>query len=297
MGMGWTIGTFFKIPVRLHFTMLLLPLLTFSWMPIKGPAGVLAWLALIVRLFGSVLLHELGHALTARRYGVRTLDIVLTPIGGMARVIDLPRKPAHEIAIALAGPVVSLILAGSAFALSIPLLVAPFIPEVFLHGLSLLIWINLMLGLFNLIPALPMDGGRVLRGYLALKRNYLEATRIAVKVGRGLAVAGAVAAIFWLNSWNLALISGFVYIAAGGELRMAEMRALRERAAKEQWNPHAGPGAKTWSWTWESRDPYGQTRPRPTDDWVAPSSENKNDVIVITNGKAEIISRKDPEDE
>ena len=120
MGMGWTIGTFFKIPVRLHFTMLLLPLLTFSWMPISGIAGVVVWLALVVLVFGSVLLHELGHALTARRYGIRTLDIILTPIGGMARVIDLPRKPSHEIAIAIAGPIVSLLLAGAAFGLSVP---------------------------------------------------------------------------------------------------------------------------------------------------------------------------------
>ena len=173
MNLAWKIGTVFGIPVRLHFTMLLLPLLTFGQMPTEGPFGVIAWLVLVILLFGSILLHELGHALTARRYGVRTEDIILTPIGGMARITSLPKTPREEIVIAVAGPLVSLLIAGLAFLVSIPLTIVALLPLPIYEALGLLTWINTMLGLFNLIPALPMDGGRILRGYLALKRDEL----------------------------------------------------------------------------------------------------------------------------
>ncbi|MCP4606478.1 MAG: site-2 protease family protein [Proteobacteria bacterium] len=315
MSLSWKIGTVFKIPVRLHFTMLLLPLLTLNWMPVQGIAGIIAWVGVVVLLFGSVLLHELGHALTARRYDIRTLDILLTPIGGIARVIDMPRSPKHEIIIAIAGPLVSLSLAALTFLLTIPLAFLPILPLVIYDGLGLLIWINLMLGVFNLIPALPMDGGRVLRGYLALKYDFLKATQIAAKVGRTLAVVGGVLAIFWLESWSLALISGFIYISAGNEVLMARMRASRQQEANETYSPFGGrtdPRIRTWTWSTQNRqnyDPYQNPpqndesyHPNPQSnandtDWSTPTPDRDKDVVVVTGGKVEIVSRKDPEDE
>ncbi len=325
MNLSWKIGTIFKIPVRLHFTMALLPLLTFNWMPMDDATGIIVWAGVVILLFGSVLFHELGHALTARRYGIHTQDIVLTPIGGMARITSMPKNPRQEIIIAIAGPLVSLSLAGLTFASTILLTLVPAIPVRIYEGLGLLVWINLMLGLFNLVPALPMDGGRVLRGYLALKYDFLKATQIAAKVGRVLAVIGAVAGLFWLQSWSLVLISGFVYLTAGNEVRMAEWRAYQERMNRGGWNPFGsgaspvgggterGPFVRTW--TWQTRRPgdetYGpsgrmhgerqsssqdEVGSRQNEDWTIPDPVRRKDVVTITGGKAKVVSRKDPED-
>ncbi len=322
MNLSWKIGTIFKIPVRLHFTMALLPLLTFNWMPMDDATGIIIWAGVVVLLFGSVLFHELGHALTARRYGIHTQDIVLTPIGGMARITSMPKNPRQEIIIAIAGPLVSLSLAGLTFASTVMLTIVPVIPARIYEGLGLLVWINLMLGLFNLVPALPMDGGRVLRGYLALKYDFLKATQIAAKVGRVLAVVGAVAGLFWLQSWSLVLISGLVYLAAGKEVRMAEWRAHQERMNRGGWNPFGsgtnpfggeterGPFVRTW--TWQTRRPEDETygpsgrihnerqssevQSSQNEDWTIPDPVRRKDVVSITGGKAKVISRKDPED-
>ncbi len=297
MSMSWTIGTFFKIPIRLHISMLLVPLLTYNWMPIQGIIDIVAWAALVVLLFGSVLLHEIGHALTARRYGIRTQDIILTPIGGMARIVSMPQKPIQEIAIAVAGPVVSLAIAGIGFALSIFFGLVPQLPLAVFKGVGLLFWINVMLGVFNLVPALPMDGGRILRGFLAMKHDYLKATQIAAKVGRALAVAGAILAIFWLKSWSLALISMFIYISAGTEVRMAQMRAYQQRmtdSAKAAYGPNGQPQA--WPWPSNSRSPR-PSHPPEDQDWSKPHRPANREVVVIQGGKAEIVSRTDPDED
>jgi Zn-dependent protease len=305
MGWSWKIGTLFGIPVRLHLSMVLIPILAFGWVPGSGPAAVVTTAALVVLLFGSVLLHELGHALVARRFGVRTMDIILTPLGGMARVIDMPRNPRHEIAIAVAGPVVSLAIAGIALVSTILLAMAPIVPAVAFEGLGILMWVNTMLGLFNLVPALPMDGGRILRGLLALKYDFLKATRIAARIGRIIAVVGGVLAVFYFKSWSLAAIAVFVYFSAGMEERVAAWREARRQAATGWRGPvgQAGdrsqPRAATYTWTWTSRDggPSGAGHPpqrRPG--WRGRPTEPDNDVVVIEGGKAEVISRKDPTD-
>jgi stage IV sporulation protein FB len=280
---SWKIGTLFGIPVRL---------LAFGWVSGSGPAALITAAALVVLLFGSVLLHELGHALVARRFGVRTMDIVLTPLGGMARVIDMPRSPKHEIAIAVAGPIVSLAIAGVALVTNILLLFAPIVPAVAFEGLGILMWVNTMLGLFNLVPALPMDGGRILRGLLALKYDFLKATRIAARIGRVIAVVGGVLGVIYFESWTLAAIAVFVYFSAGMEERVAEWREAQRRAAAG-WNEASNgagrrAGPRTYTWTWTSRG-GGQNRPQPP---RRPSSDR--DVVVIEGGKAEVISRKDP---
>ena len=217
--------------------------------------------------------------------------------------IGAPNKLHREIAIAAAGPLVSLALAGLAFVSLIPLALIPPLPAAVYVAASLLFQINLMLALFNLVPALPMDGGRVLRGILALKRDHLTATIIAAKVGRILAVIGLVFALFQ-GSFSLGLISVFVYIAAGSEVRMAQLRAYQERAADF---PFAGPGGgRSWHWSWSSGQssrsarpsqtgsPAPRTPPTRSGDWSESGIDADRNVVVV-GGKAEIISRKDPD--
>ena len=289
--------------------MVLLPFLTYNWMPINTVLGIVTWLSLVVLLFGSVLLHEIGHALTARRFGIHTKDIILTPLGGMARVVSMPKNPRQEIVIAIAGPIVSVSLAGIAFLISFPLVLLPALPKIVYEAVSILFWTNLMLALFNLVPALPMDGGRVLRGVLALKRDHLSATRIAARVGRGIAIAGGVYALA-SGSVNLALIAVFIYIAAGSEVRMAEYRAYGEEMRSRGFgfgNPYNSGGMpRSRVWTWDTRrrggypdassfdeEPDSGSAPRGDDGWSKDNERGDADVIVV-GGKAEIIGRKDP---
>jgi len=285
MTWSWKIGTLFAIPVRVHVTMLIYPLIAFSWVEGSGPVQLLIAATLTVLLFGSIVAHELGHALTARRFGVHTIDIVLTPIGGMARIANMPGSPRHEIAIAIAGPLVSLTIAGAAFATSVTALFIPVVPEVALQALGILLWINLMLGLFNLIPALPMDGGRILRGYLATRTDFLTATRRAARIGRVIAVVGGVLAVLYLERPVTAvIIAVFVYVAAGSEERMALWREARRRAAEEgeefRGEPPVAGGPRVHTWTWRSGGAPPDTSSGP----------------AISGGKARIVSRRDPEE-
>ncbi len=296
--MSLTIGKVFGIPVRLHFTLLLLLIVTLHWVSPTGLFGMLGLLTLVALMAGSVLLHELGHALVARRFGIETHDIVLTPIGGMARVVSLPKVPRHEILIAIAGPLVSIAIAVISFVLWFSTaLLAIGIPGGVQETLLNLCGFNVMLGIFNLVPALPMDGGRVLRGVLALRRDYLTATLIAARVGRTLAVIGGITAIY-IGHWPLGLISVFIYFAAGTEVRMAQMRAYQERMQGSPFPGGAGaPEGNVWTWSWRSGRDYPNAAPpkaSPTQgDW---SKRDPSDREVLTiSGKAEVISRKDPD--
>jgi len=281
MNLSWKIFTAFKIPIRLHISMVIIPFVAFTWVPDSGPWGIVTSMGLVVLLFGSVLLHELGHALTARKFGVHTKDIILTPIGGMARMVNMPRSPVREILIALAGPVVSLAIASIAFMFTVVFVVVPVVPDVVRVGLSTLFTLNLMLGLFNLVPALPMDGGRILRGALAIKRDYLSATILAARIGKTIAVIGGLAGVFYLKSWSLGLIALFIFFSAGQEVRMAAMWAAQQKA-----EPFAnrGPFAR------EPEPHRPQPNPHPR-----PNPQPNPRVVIIQGGKAEVISRKDPE--
>ena len=181
-------------------------------------------LLLVGSVFALVVLHELGHALVARRFGIATRDITLYPIGGMARLERMPEKPGQELLVAIAGPAVNGILA---LAIYVGLRVAgvDISGDPVALGGSLavqLLWINISLGLFNLLPAFPMDGGRILRAAFAFRMDRPRATALAAQIGRGLAVVMGVAGLMW--SPMLAVIALFVWIAAGQEAAMEHMK-------------------------------------------------------------------------
>jgi len=229
MKWSWKIFTAFGIGVYVHATFLLL-LLFFFLGPVLRPepgsaSGIpqgFASMLLIILVFASVLLHEFGHALTARRYGVRTRDITLLPIGGLARLERIPSDPRQELAISVAGPAVNLGIAAVLFALGN---VLGWGPEVLPQGgmvlsgrsfLRELLAINIGLAIFNFIPAFPMDGGRILRALLALKLDYVRATGIAVSVGQALAFAFGLWGLLNMQ-YMLVLIAFFIYLGAGQE--------------------------------------------------------------------------------
>ncbi|RDI96224.1 CBS domain-containing protein [Meiothermus sp. QL-1] len=222
------------IPVSLDLSFLIvLPLLAFligSQLPLylrllqispspellQGPTPYLLGLLAALGLFLSVLVHELGHALAARAYGVQTREITLWLLGGVAQLEQIPRARGAEAVIAVAGPIVSVLLAGF-FGLWRGLVQEGPVLQFLLGYLG---FINLSLALFNLLPALPLDGGRILRSLLALYRPYLEATRIAVNVSKVLAFALGLLGLLVLNLFMI-LIAFFVFMAASAEAEQA----------------------------------------------------------------------------
>jgi Zn-dependent protease len=209
--------------------------------------GVLGGL-LTAAAFACVVLHELGHAYAARWYGIPTRSITLYPVGGVARLERMPKRPGPELVIALAGPAVNFALAGVLGAAhAAGSWIDPAAGESLVGELvRLLIWVNLALGLFNLIPAFPMDGGRVLRAILAGRLGRLRATEIAASVGQTLALTLPVILLVTghLSFWNL-LLAGFVYLAAGAERAAVRWEAWEEprsgRATAPVWGePGAG---------------------------------------------------------
>lgn len=227
----WSIALFrvFGIRLEMHVTFVLLLAYAASvgWADGGGPAG-LAWSVFFVLLmFAVVVLHELGHSLAARRYGIRTNRILLLPIGGMAEFDSLPRQPRRELVIALAGPAVNyaLILLILVFFGWPSSLAEVAVPNRWAAVPAALLGMNLMMGVFNLLPAFPMDGGRVLRALLAMRFDYLTATRWAARTGQGIALTCAAAAAWnWQQYWLLAVL--FLFIAYGAE---TEYRFVRHR--------------------------------------------------------------------
>jgi Zn-dependent protease len=222
--MKWSIrlATIAGTEVRVHLTFFLL-LLFVAMQGMSGGQGLhgaLAAMLLVSAMFGCVLLHEFGHVFAARGYGIRTPDITLLPIGGVARLERMPRKPLHELVVALAGPLVNVIIAaGIALALGLRF---QFDPNHAFHLTSgfwqhLMMW-NLFMVVFNLVPAFPMDGGRVLRALLAMILDYERATRWAATLGQGLAAVVVVVMLLY-GPFNpfLLLIAFFIFMAAGQE--------------------------------------------------------------------------------
>jgi Zn-dependent protease/CBS domain-containing protein len=219
MKWSFSIGRVAGTDVRIHVTFFLLLFFV-------GLGSGLAGTAFVLALFGCVLLHEFGHVFAARRYGIRTPDITLLPIGGLARLERMPRTPRHELVVALAGPAVNVAIAAVLFLLLLPG-GGPATPPglAFPLGdgrtlLTSLMWANLWLVIFNLVPAFPMDGGRVLRALLASRFDYARATQIAATVGQGLAFAGGLAG-FLTGNLMLIVVAFFIFLGAGQEAATA----------------------------------------------------------------------------
>jgi Zn-dependent protease len=225
MRWSWRIGRLAGIGIYVHVTFLLIVL----WVAFEeysfGARAILGALLSIVALFAIVVLHELGHALMARRFGVMTRDIILLPIGGVARLERMPRNPRQELLVALAGPAVNVVLALALF--GIVRLGGP-VPAPDLYELdplsstraflSQLMLVNIGLAVFNLLPAFPMDGGRVLRALLAMRMSsYARATGIAARIGRVLALLLGAAGLYGLRNPFWVLIALFVWMGAGSE--------------------------------------------------------------------------------
>ncbi len=236
--MSWsiTIARIAGTEIRIHLTFLIL----LAWIGLAeyfsgGTAAAVDGVVFIIAIFACVVLHELGHALAARRYGIATPDITLLPIGGLARLSRIPEKPAEEIVIAIAGPLVNVAIAAILLVLGAHLDLATVadIQKSAPGFLTRLAAVNVWLVLFNLIPAFPMDGGRVLRALLAFRLGRRKATDIAARIGQGLAFAFG----FWgLMSGNvfLVFIAIFVYLAAAGEAGDVDMREAARRVPVER---------------------------------------------------------------
>jgi Zn-dependent protease/predicted transcriptional regulator len=230
MNWSWRIGRIVGIDVYAHFTFLLL----LGWVAAShylahdDVAEGIRGLVFILALFGIVVLHELGHALAARRYGIHTRDITLLPIGGVARLERMPEDPKQELVVALAGPAVNVVLAASIyFGLSLGSGSTPD-PDVLRVGgsfLDQLFWVNVSLALFNLLPAFPMDGGRVLRALLAMRLDYTRATQVAASIGQAMALLFAFLGLFSFSNPFLLFIALFVWLGAAQEASMVQMRA------------------------------------------------------------------------
>lgn len=254
MNGAFRIATLFGIPIKIHWTFVLLLL----WVVYVSQTGIEEWswkpLArtglLVATLFVCVILHELGHALTARRYGIRTRNILLLPIGGLAVLDRLPEKPMQELLVALAGPLVNFALA--LIFLPILLILQPYglteLAYALLHPersnvfldfqasaierfLFFMVMINLFVGAFNLLPVFPMDGGRILRALLSIGLTRLLATRIAVFIGQACVVA-FIGYTFYTEgtvNWATLLIGVFVFFSAGWEYRAIRDESFLER--------------------------------------------------------------------
>jgi len=228
MKWAWELGSVAGIRVQVHSTFLILVAwIALSYWQATGSLAAAAFgVVFILTLFGCVLLHELGHALTAARYGVRTRNITLLPIGGIAAVERMPDDPRKEIVIALAGPAVNVVIAACLYLYlkgtgglvppeELGLLTGAFVQRLML--------VNVMLAGFNLLPAFPMDGGRVFRAMLSLWMDPVRATRIAAGVGQGVALLFAALGLMY-NPFLL-LIAVFVWIGAAAESGSAQLKS------------------------------------------------------------------------
>lgn len=227
------IGTFAGIPVRIHWTFLLIIIYFVSVGISKGHSlqMIVVEICYVLAIFVCVVLHEFGHALTAKRYQIKTEDIILLPIGGVARLRNMPAKPIQELWVALMGPAVNLFIFIFIFTLLTSLFGWSYWSEFFSQESIEMSWsdfpvllmiTNLGLLLFNMIPAFPMDGGRVLRALLAMWMGRLVATKWATRVGQIICILMIGIGIYY-NAWTMALIGFFIFFSAGQEYRAVSM--------------------------------------------------------------------------
>jgi len=227
--MKWSlnIGKVAGIDIKIHLTFFLLLIWVGFSSAFSGGAtvDVVMEVIFILALFLCVVLHELGHSLTAKRFGYPTRDITLLPIGGVARLESMPEKPREELLVAAAGPAVNVLISILLFSglllsgiFSSPLNLSVMLDNFWFRLLS----VNISLVIFNLIPAFPLDGGRVLRALLAKRMDYVKATQIAANIGRGFAVVMGIAG-FFIDPW-LILIAMFIWSGAGSETKSVQIK-------------------------------------------------------------------------
>lgn len=240
--MNWSVrvGRVRNIDIRVHVTFVFIVLFfAFQYwgMGSQGLRGAFFGVIYALLLFGCVVLHELGHSLVAQRFGVKVVDITLWPIGGVARMEEMPRKPWQELLVSVSGPAVNLVIAAVLAVFGVSFAAVQGIADLtqlrqimgqptWQTMLLYLLSTNVALALFNLIPAFPMDGGRVLRSLLALALPYLQATRIAVAVGQGMALLLGLAGLLIPGQLSLLLIALFIFFGAGQEGQMTAAREL-----------------------------------------------------------------------
>jgi Zn-dependent protease len=239
MPLSWKLGRIAGIDVYLHSTFLVLLLLALVW----------GDLPMVLSVFGCVLLHEFGHALMAKRFGIGTEDITLYPIGGVARLHRMPRAPGAELLIALAGPAVNFAIVGALMLLGFLGLDGLVAGTAVAALLAQLVLVNLILGLFNLIPAFPMDGGRVLRALLGGWMGRAQATTIAASIGRTLALLFGLFGILTLlstgNPMPIAL-AAFIYFAASSEENQVLIEERRRRYPVQDPGIWVAPAGYRW---------------------------------------------------
>jgi Zn-dependent protease len=232
MGGAFKIGRFSGIDVRVHWTFfLLLAFFGFIGYQTSGsPLGALIATVTIVALFFCVLLHEFGHSLVAQRLGLEIHSITLLPLGGVSNLESLPEKPADEVKITLAGPLVNVVLAPIFFGVGLLFGAVPRVPADLFTGIGsvgqfffYLGYLNVVLAVFNLIPAFPLDGGRILRALLATRLGALRATDISSAVGQLFAVAFFLIGLI-TGDLLLALVAVFIYFGATGEAQMVRQQ-------------------------------------------------------------------------
>jgi len=230
--MRWSlnVGSIAGTAIRIHITFLLF-LVWLGTIYYRQGGAEAAWQGtlFIVLLFLCVLLHELGHVFAARRYGVTTRDVTLWPFGGIASMERMPDKPSEELIVAVAGPAVNVAIAGVLLLFLWPRLDPDNLARLEDPAVSLAVRVagaNIILVLFNMIPAFPMDGGRVLRAILAMRMGNARATEMAAAIGQGFAVLFGVLGLFY--NPMLIIIAVFIFLAASGEATQAQMRAVAQ---------------------------------------------------------------------
>ena len=239
MRWSWTIARIKGIDVDIHATFLLL----LAWIALADyqmghtTGAAMIGILFTIAIFASVVLHEFGHALTAARFGVKTKSITLLPIGGVARLERMPSRPREELVIALAGPAVTVAIVIVLYIVlqvaRVPLTSSPQ-PLGFWSFVAQVMWVNVVLAFFNLLPAFPMDGGRVLRAALALKMPFDRATEFAARVGKAFALLFALFGLFVVNNPFLVIIGVFVWLSAAAEAHAVHLKSTVSNVAVER---------------------------------------------------------------